>query len=419
MITNAKRGMFWAGLLAATIALTGWTRAGDGLLKSGAKLAVVGDSITEQKQYSKFIELYLTVCEPELKVKVAQFGWGGETAAGFSRRMDNDLAWFKPDVVTLCYGMNDGRYTAFTKQIGEGYEKPLADIVARLKKAGAKVVVGSPGAVDTKYYRKNPPAEYNDNLAHLRDIAKQVAEANGETFANVHDPLIEAMAKAKAALGDDYDVCGRDGVHPQANGHLVMAQAFLKALGCKGEIGTITVKGDEATVTAGHRVISSKGGVIELESTRYPFCFGDAKSPLRSILPYSTFNQDLNRFILKVEAYPAPKAKVTWGNVSQVFTSAQLAEGVNLAAEFAPTPFDPACAAVERQVAGKQNFETMMVKQIVTSMPSVTGQLKDDLEATELMQKLVAKLVAKQEKLTEAAAAEVKPVKHTLKIEKE
>jgi hypothetical protein len=32
------------------------------ILKKGQRIAIVGDSITEQKLYSKFIELYLTSC---------------------------------------------------------------------------------------------------------------------------------------------------------------------------------------------------------------------------------------------------------------------------------------------------------------------------------------------------------------------
>jgi hypothetical protein len=39
------------------------------LLKRGDRLAICGDSITEQKMYSRLIEDYLTVCVPELAVR--------------------------------------------------------------------------------------------------------------------------------------------------------------------------------------------------------------------------------------------------------------------------------------------------------------------------------------------------------------
>ncbi len=60
--------------------------------------------------YSRIIETYLTVCVPQLEITVRQFGWSGETAAGFERRMVNDCIRFEPTIATLFYGMNDHRY---------------------------------------------------------------------------------------------------------------------------------------------------------------------------------------------------------------------------------------------------------------------------------------------------------------------
>src|ERR1700722_18875658 len=56
-------------------------------LKSGDRLAICGDSITEQKMYSRIMETYLTVCVPELNISVRQYGWSGETAPQFLARM--------------------------------------------------------------------------------------------------------------------------------------------------------------------------------------------------------------------------------------------------------------------------------------------------------------------------------------------
>ena len=60
------------------------------VLKKGDRLAICGDSITEQKMYSRIMEDYLTMCAPELRVSVRQYGWGGEKAPGFLARMTND-----------------------------------------------------------------------------------------------------------------------------------------------------------------------------------------------------------------------------------------------------------------------------------------------------------------------------------------
>ncbi len=120
----------------------------------GSRVAVVGDSITEQKQYSKFIEAYLVACSGVPDIHVFQFGWGGEQAGGFAARLENDLTVFNPSIVTLCYGMNDGGYQPYREEIGKNYENNMRNVLDKLQKLGVKnVVVGSPGAVDTYFFR--------------------------------------------------------------------------------------------------------------------------------------------------------------------------------------------------------------------------------------------------------------------------
>src|ERR1700743_2093106 len=92
------------------------------LLKQGDRLAICGDSITEQKMYSRIMEDYLTMCVPQLDVTVRQYGWSGEKAPGFLGRMTNDCLRFKPTVATTCYGMNDHEYTKYEDRIGNLYQ---------------------------------------------------------------------------------------------------------------------------------------------------------------------------------------------------------------------------------------------------------------------------------------------------------
>ncbi len=93
------------------------------LLKPGDRLAICGDSITEQKMYSRIMETYLTVCVPQLGVTVRQFGWSGEQARGFLARMENDVLRFKPTIATTCYGMNDHGYQPYQADLGKTYRE--------------------------------------------------------------------------------------------------------------------------------------------------------------------------------------------------------------------------------------------------------------------------------------------------------
>jgi lysophospholipase L1-like esterase len=376
------------------------------LLNKGDRVAIVGDSITEQKQYSRFIEMYLTVCVPELDLRTIQLGCDDETASGFHRRMNRDLIPFRPDVVTTCYGMNDGRYQAYNEDIGKSYREPMQAIVADLKKAGVTVIVGSPGCVDIDYWPRQYDA-YNQTLAHLRDIARDVAAAEGMPFANIHDEMMAVMKKAKAAYGRGYHVCGIDWLHPSANGQLIMAYVFLKAMGLDGNIGTITIDmAGKATATDGHTVLSCSGGNVKLKSVRYPFClFGDEKSPnsQRSILPFLPFNNDLNRLMLVVTGLKSARAKVTWGKASKTFTRAQLEEGINLSDEFFDNPFSDAFRKVDGLVAQKQNYETWLIRE--SNLAAVTV--------------LKAELLAKYHAVVKAIRKAFVPVRHKITIETE
>lgn len=415
-----------AALAVAMLLTPAFTRAAN-LLPEGARLAIIGDSITEQKLYTKYMEAYLLACAGRKDMKVFQFGWGGETAGGFAARLANDLAPFQPTVATTCYGMNDGSYKPFSEDIGRNYESNMRKVAAGLKKAGVQnIVLGSPGAVDTRYFVRQNFAPlsgadgYNHNLASLRDLNKKIAAELNTGFADVHQAMIDAMTKAKAALGPDYDVCGKDGFHPGPNGQFVMAYAFLRALGCDGRIADIAVDmNGPASASDGHKILGGGNGGAEIESERYPFCFdGAPKSSggTRSIAPFLPFNEELNRFTLRVRNLTAARARVTWVGESKEFSREQLTAGVNLAAEFAKTPFDTQFSGIVAAVGAKQNFETAMIKSLVTSFRNFSKESAADPELASAFATVGKRLMVRHAALDEAVRKAIVPVKHTISV---
>lgn len=386
-------------------------------------VAVCGDSITEQRQYSVFIEDYLLMCQPAADLRVMQAGWGGEVAHGFLPRMQRDVLALHPTAVTTCYGMNDGGYGPFDPNRGKLYRDTHKAIIAGLRDAGVRlIVIGSPGCVDSNTFRGGgQPAEvYNATLGKLGDIGREVAAEEKVVFADVHTPMMETMAKAKAKYGPTYHLAGPDGVHPSQNGQLVMAYAFLKALGCKGDVGTITLDlaTGKAEATAGHKVLSSAGGVVEMESTRYPFCFfGDPASPgaTRGVLEFLPFNDELNRLRLVVTGVDAAaRYNVTWGQATKEFTGAALSQGINLAAEFLDNPFCAAFQTVERAIRQQQDYETPLTKTLLHYLPAYRDVAPEESAA---LDRVAASAIARDEALATASSAAVVPIKHTLKVE--
>ena len=384
------------------------------LLKPGDQLAICGDSITEQKMYSRIMETYLTVCVPQLRVTVRQYGWSGETAPGFLARMTNDCLRFKPAVTTTCYGMNDHGYRPYEPAIGQRYREASTAIVRAFKQAGARVVQGSPGCVGTKVpWSTNAAEAMNLSLCELRNIGLDLAAQEHARFADVFWPMLTSGFAAQQKFGADYAIAGKDAVHPDWAGHLVMAYAFLKALGLDGDIGTLSVdlKANRATASSGHQVRSFKNGELTITSSRYPFCAGGATNKdnsIRSGMALVPFNQELNRLLLVVKDSGSQSYKVTWGANSCTYSAQQLAKGVNLAEDFVTNPFSAAFAKVDAAVAAKQAYETRQIKLLFHGEEG-----RADMETTAaLTEKVRAQFAA-------AIVAAFQPVTHTLKIEPE
>jgi lysophospholipase L1-like esterase len=398
------------------------------ILEEGDRLAICGDSITEQKMYSRIMEDYLTMCVPELKITVRQYGWSGERASGFLARMTNDCLRFKPTIATTCYGMNDHEYKPYEERIGKTYREKTAAIDEAFKANGVRVVQGSAGCVGKMpTWVKSANGTIDDlnlNLCTLRNVGIEVAEQEKVNFADVFWPMLTAGVKAHEKYGPDYAISGKDGVHPGWAGHTVMAYAFLKAFGLNGAIGVFSVdlKSNKMKVSKGHEVVSQKDGEFTIKSSRYPFCgcIPETNGPptypvcdrddikkdgsIRSGMTLVPFNQDLNRLTLVVKNGKG-SYRVVWGSEGKTFTAEQLAHGINLAEEFVNTPFGEAFAKVDSAVAAKQAFETKQIKQLFRSPGA-----KIDMEG------VAAESEKERAPLAEAIQAAFVPVTHTIKI---
>ena len=399
------------------------------MIKQGDRLAICGDSITEQKMYSRLIEDYLTVCVPQLDVTVRQYGWSGERAGGFLGRMTNDCLRFQPTIATTCYGMNDHEYRPYEPRIGDAYRQNSAAIVRAFKANQVRVVMGSPGPVGKMpSWVKTASGTVHDlnmNLCRLRNIGIELAREEKVGFADLFWPMFTTGIKAQTLYGPDYAIAGKDGVHPGWAGQAMMAYAFLKAMGLNGEVARLEVdlKRSRITTSEGHYATSSGAGEFTIESSRYPFCAclpqtkgyptcgaNDAgrDDTIRSVLQLVPFDQDLNRFMLVVKGAKKKNYRVTWGTESLSIPGSDLKHGVNLASLFPSNPFSAAFARVDEAVAAKQAYETAQVKQSFHS-----AEARANMDAT------VLRTESERAPLASAIKSAFVPVRHTLKIEQE
>jgi len=219
-------------------------------LKDGDRVLFYGDSITEQRLYTTYVEHYCITHFPERHITFINTGWGGDkvtandcqpcAGVGGLARIKRDLLDHRPTVVTLLFGMNDGNYQDFNPAVMKVYEDGLRAIISEVKsKTMARIYVMTPTVYDgTRHTPWSKTDKYNDVLDRYSEVAKQIAAGEGLPVIDLHAATTLALNRAKEQ-NPAYTFLP-DGVHPGEDGQLVMAAEILRAWGAP-------TKGHEAT----------------------------------------------------------------------------------------------------------------------------------------------------------------------------
>src|SRR5438067_456424 len=87
-------------------------------LHDGDRVVFYGDSITDQRLYTVFTETYVLTRFPKKNIAFVHSGWGGDRVTGggggpIDLRLKRDVVAYRPTVMTIMLGMNDGSYRAY------------------------------------------------------------------------------------------------------------------------------------------------------------------------------------------------------------------------------------------------------------------------------------------------------------------
>jgi lysophospholipase L1-like esterase len=212
--------------------------------KKGDRVVFVGNSITHGGHYHSFIWLYYMTHFPNERITIFNGGIGGDSSWDIRKRLEKDVFSKNPTYITLTFGMNDVGYYNFYKknaeelaqqQIQKSYKNFLA-IEKRLKEApnDTKVLIGGSPYDETSKIKKELFPKKNEALLKVNKFLQVAAKKNGWGFVDFCHPMmaINLREQKKDSL---FTLEGTDRIHPDNDGHMVMAYLFLKAQGLSGE----------------------------------------------------------------------------------------------------------------------------------------------------------------------------------------
>ena len=216
------------------------------LIAKNSKLLMIGDSITDAgrtrpageglfdalgKGYVSLVDALLTAGDPGLGIRVVNQGNGGDTVRNLKARWDADVLAHRPDWLSIMIGINDvWRQFDCPRQTEwhvypEEYEATLDELVTQtLPTLPGGLVLLTPYCIEPN--RADPMRAQMDRYGA---VVRALAQKHGAVFVDTQaafDAVLEHLHPMTLAW---------DRIHPVLAGHMVLAQAFLRAVEFKVE----------------------------------------------------------------------------------------------------------------------------------------------------------------------------------------
>ena len=213
--------------------------------KEGERAVFLGNSITDGGHYHSYIWLYYMTRFPDMPIRVFNGGIGGDTAYDMNKRLDGDIFAMKPSVLMVTFGMNDSGYFEYNgdkpKEFGEQkYQESIKNYQQMEKRFKDLpdtriVMVGTSPYDETVQLKENTPFKTkNETIKRLVEYQKESAAKNNWEFTDLNAPMT-AINQQYQQKDPTFTLCGSDRIHPDNDGHMVMAYLFLKAQGFVGK----------------------------------------------------------------------------------------------------------------------------------------------------------------------------------------
>ncbi|WP_163937828.1 SGNH/GDSL hydrolase family protein [Paraferrimonas sp. SM1919] len=327
----------------------------------------IGDSITHGGSYHKQVYLYYATRYPELNLSYVNAGISGDTAPGTLKRYSEDIQVHNANKAFIMLGMNDvnrPHYDKLPQTAAErskrraqqakslhNYLSAMDTLISKLKADGVEVGLILPSIYDeTATLAKPINVGANLELGVYSYSLLQLAQQHDLSVVDFYNPM--SALNAKLQQNDpEATLVSNDRVHPEQDGHFVMAYEFIKQTLPQGKVANINIDLSAQTINSdGDCELNSKGSSSDKISfsctlTALPF---PSHNGIKRALEWTSFNQDYNQLPLTVKGLTQGQYQLSIdGNKVASFSSSELENSVNLSA-FAHTPMYQQALEVRR-----------------------------------------------------------------------
>jgi lysophospholipase L1-like esterase len=206
-------------------------------LRPNMTLVFIGDSLTESDRqsdpetlgdgYVRLIRDMLFAQSPACVPTIINVGVSGDRIPDLHDRWETDVMAHKPDAVSIMIGINDVWKSLGGRDEGTSLEQFVQryHVILRRMQMGAPEchrIVCEPTLIE-------PPQP--DGMVALQPFVRAVRELSRE-FGTINVPLHSVFVEARRANRDI--ALTTDGVHLTSTGHMLIAQAWMRATGLLG-----------------------------------------------------------------------------------------------------------------------------------------------------------------------------------------
>ncbi len=215
--------------------LTAWSSP----INHGHTIAFFGDSITQaggrrEGGYCRLIARAVSKQRPELSTQFVYAGISGHKVPNLQKRLERDVLSKNPTIVFIYIGINDVWHSIRDNGTPKDkFESGLRDLIAKISKKGAAIVLCTPSTIGEKIDGTN---DLDPMLEEYAAISRKVAAETGVILCDLRKAFIDHL-KQHNPDNKPKGILTGDGVHLNAAGNKFVANhcasSIVKAMGLR------------------------------------------------------------------------------------------------------------------------------------------------------------------------------------------